>query len=108
MRTQEGDSMADARAQALAERFEQAHNEVIATVEGLSDAQWSAPGADEGRTVGITAHHIAASYPSTFGLVQTVASGQELPAVGWDMIHAMNARHAEQHAGVGKAETLKL
>jgi uncharacterized damage-inducible protein DinB len=96
------------QAQELAERFEQANNDVIAAAERYSDEQWRAHCADEERSVGVMAHHIASSHPMLIGMMQTIASGQQLPPITGDMIHQANAAHALEHAGCSKDETLEL
>lgn len=95
------------RAEELARQFEQANGEVINTIEQLSDVQWQAPGEDEGRTVGITAHHIAVSHSTVGGIVQALAAGQA-PPVTLEAIHAANADHMKQHADCDKEETLAI
>lgn len=97
-----------ARAQALAERFARANNELIALVERLTDAQWAAPGGAEGWSVGVTAHHLASDYAILAGLVETVATEQPLPAWTLDMLHQYNAQHADEYKHCTKAETLEL
>ena len=42
------------------------------------------------------------------GLVRTLTDGGELPPIGWDAIHGMNAQHAADHPAGDKAETLAL
>ncbi|MBA2452946.1 MAG: DinB family protein [Chloroflexia bacterium] len=96
------------RAQAPADKFEDAHNEIVTTVEEMSEDRWKAMCAGEERTVGVVAHHVASSYASTFGIAQLAASGQPLPTVSWDMIHDMNAKHASENSTCTKAETLAL
>jgi uncharacterized damage-inducible protein DinB len=96
------------QAEALAQQLEAVNNELIGTVEGLSDAQWRATCAPEGWTVGVTAHHLASSHEPVAGLVMAVATGQQLPGITPEMIDAGNAQHAQQFANVGKQETLDL
>lgn len=95
------------RAQALATKFEQANNDVVSTVESLSDDQWKATCAEEGWSVAVTAHHIGAGYPLIAGLIQGLASGADLPALTLEQIDQGNAAHASQFAGTTKDETLQ-
>ena len=44
------------RARTLAHELEQANQALIATIEGLSDAQWQAKTPGDGRSVGVVAH----------------------------------------------------
>jgi DinB family protein len=96
------------RARILAEQLEQANRDLIHTVEGLSDTQWRAKTPGDGRTVGVVAHHVAASHKSVTGLVGAIAHGQAVPTITMEMIHAGNATHATQHANCTKAETVAL
>jgi uncharacterized damage-inducible protein DinB len=96
------------RAETLAQRFEQANNDLIAAVDGLSDSQWQALNKDAGWSVGVTAHHVAVSHPAVAGLVQAIGSGQPLPPITLDMLNQGNAQHARESAGCTKQETLDL
>jgi hypothetical protein len=96
------------RARSLAQQFEQANHDLIATVEGVSDAQWRAKTPGDGRSVGVVAHHVATSHKMIAGLAGAIAHGQPVPAVTMDMIHQGNAAHAAQYANCTRAETLAL
>ena len=95
------------RAQALADRFEQANRELIQTVERLSDAQWKMQTAGEGWSVGVVAHHVAGGHVGISGWVQKIANGDPI-SVDMDAMHRRNAEHAVQHAHTTKAETLAI
>ena len=97
-----------AQGEALAQQLEAVNNELIGTVEGLSDAQWRATCAPEGWPVGVTAHHLASSHEPVAGLVLAIATGQQLPPLTMAMIDQGNAQHAQQFANVGKPETVDL
>jgi hypothetical protein len=49
----------------LADRIEEAANNLAAFAEGLSEAEWSAPMSDagSGRSVGVIVHHVAERLP---------------------------------------------
>lgn len=96
------------RARTLAQHLEQANHDLIATVEGLSDAQWGATTPGDGRSVGVVAHHVATSHKAVAGLAGAIAHGQPVPPITMDMIHEGNAAHAAQYAHCTKAETLAL
>jgi uncharacterized damage-inducible protein DinB len=96
------------RARSLAQQLEQANQSLIATIEGLSDAQWRAKTPGDGRSVGVVAHHVASSHKSVAGLVGAIADGQPVPTITMEMIHEGNAAHATQHANCTKSETLGL
>jgi hypothetical protein len=97
-----------AKSEALAKQFETKAQEATAVLEKLSDADWKKTTAAENWTVGVTAHHIAASHEGIAGIITAVASGQGMPPFTMDMLHEMNATHAREHAGCTRAETLAL
>jgi len=97
-----------ARAEELARRFEQTHQEMIAAVEGCSDAQWRATCPDEGWSVAVTSHHVARAVPGHVERIRRVADGQPLNLGSWDTVHANNARRAEQYADVARDEVLAM
>lgn len=96
-----------AQAEALAARFEQENNALIAAIEGLSNAQWQALTKAEGWTVAATAHHVAGGHQAIAGLVQAHANGQGQP-VSFAALNEGNAQHAQQFVGADKAEVLQL
>jgi hypothetical protein len=96
------------RIQAFIERFQQVHNEVILAVERCSEPAWQAHCPDDSRTVGVVAHHIAASYPAVVAMIEAMAMGQPLPPLTQDMIDQANAQHALAHAACTREETLDL
>ena len=97
-----------AKSEALATRFETKVREAAAVIETLSDGDWKKVTAAEQWPVGVTAHHLAGAFEPVAGIVTAIASGN--PPGGFSMadLHAMNARHAQEHAGCTKAETLTL
>jgi uncharacterized damage-inducible protein DinB len=96
------------RAQALAERFERANEELATLIEGCSDAQWKATCKGEGWSVGVTAHHVAFDQDHIVRWFQAIATGQPLPPPAEGGLDAANARHAAQYASCTKEETLAL
>jgi uncharacterized damage-inducible protein DinB len=96
------------RAKNLAQQLEHANRDLIHTIEGLSDGQWRAKTPDDGRSVGVVAHHVATSHKSVAGLVGAIAHGKAVPTITMEMIHEGNATHATQFANCTKAETLAL
>jgi len=95
------------RVEDIATRFEQANNELIATVEGCSDEQWSAQCGSDERSVGVVADHVANSHVLVAKWIQSIAAGQPM-AVSMDMIHEGNAQHAASRAGVTRSEVADL
>jgi uncharacterized damage-inducible protein DinB len=103
-----GEQFMGARAEQYAKQFEAANNELIAAVEGLSEQQWRTKTNPEGWSVGVVAHHLATSHGPVSGFAQAIANGQSVPPLTMDMIHQGNAKHAQENANCGKAETLAL
>lgn len=96
------------RVETLAQEFEQANAALARTIEPLSESQWQARCTGEGWPVGVTAHHVVGGHQVIGGMVSTVAAGQPLPPLTWEMLDQSNAQHAQQYAGCTKAETLAL
>ncbi len=95
------------RAEALATRLEQGAAGLAAYAERLSDTEWRTAVKD-GRTVGVIVHHVANVYPIEIDLARTIASGKAVVGVTWEFVAELNAKHAQEHAGVKKAEALDL
>jgi hypothetical protein len=53
-------------------------------------------------------HHVASMYPIEIELAQTLAAGQPVVGVTWDVVHGINATHAREHDGVTLEEALDL
>ena len=66
------------RAEALAKRFEQVNDELIAAVEGCSDEQWRKTCSGEQWSVAVTAHHVAPSPLMPAWSHRPAASGRPL------------------------------
>jgi hypothetical protein len=97
-----------AKTEALAKQFEAKAQEATAVLEKLSDADWKKVTDAEKWTIGVTAHHVAGSHESIAGIIKTVAAGQSIPNFTLDMLHASNAKHAQDFANVSKADTIAL
>ena len=103
------------RSAQFADRFEAAQDDFIRLIELLADEQWRRVGVnypqrindeDEGRTLGVIAHHVATSGPFILERIQLMAAGRSLPRVG--DFRELNARHAAENAGVTRDEVLKV
>ena len=95
------------RTQKLVTPFLKDFDEVIKTVEALTEEQWRLKTADEGWPVGVVAHHLVAG--SGIEQIEWVLSGHTTPF--WaDMsdLDAENAQHAGDFADCTKEETLDL
>ena len=97
-----------AKGEALAKQFEAKAQEATTVLERLSDADWKKTTSSEKWTVGVVAHHMAGAHEAIAGIIKTVASGQSMPNFTMDMLHDMNAKHAQEHAKTTKAETVAL
>jgi hypothetical protein len=96
------------QAQILADQFEQINRDAIATIDRCTDADWQKTCANDERTVGTVAHHIAESHMAVAGLAQMAANGQPLPPLTREIIDQGNAKHAAEHTNCTKQETREL
>jgi hypothetical protein len=96
------------RANHLASRLEQGARALMAFASGLTDAEWQTRVPHDGRTVGVTVHHVASVYPVEIHLAQTIAAGTAVEGVTAAAIDEMNAGHAAEHAAVTKAAAIEL
>jgi hypothetical protein len=96
------------RANALADRLEQGARALAAFATSLTDAEWSTRVPHDGRTVGVTVHHVASIYPLEIELAQAIAAGNPVAGVSWDDVHALNAKHAQDNAAITKDAALDL
>jgi len=92
-----------AKAEALAQQFEQLNDEVIAFVEGCDDATWHATCPDDGRPVAAVASHIVDGTRAVTEWIRLVSSGQPVTTT-MDDIHASNAHNAPKGAQRSQAE----
>jgi len=73
----------------------------------LSESEWQLEIPHDGRTVGVVIHHVASMYPLELQLAGMLAAGRAIEGVTWTEVHALNASHAMQHAGVDVATALE-
>jgi len=101
------------RAARYAAQFEAAHDGFTALVASLTPEQWQLVGKnhpqrmndeDEGRTVGVIAHHVASSETLIMNRITSLLEGQPPAQVDFK---ASNAAHALRHAGVTPEEVLR-
>jgi len=97
-----------AKSETLAKQYEAKVQEATTGLEKVSDADWKKRTSGETWTVGVVAHHIATGHEGIAGIIKTVAAGQTIPNFTLDKLHEMNAKHAQDFANVGKAETVAL
>lgn len=96
------------QANALADRLEEGARALAAFATRLTDAEWQLRVPHDGRSVGVIVHHVASVYPLEIQLAQIVAGGNPVTGVTMNDVHAMNAKHAADHAAVTKAVALDL
>jgi PhnB protein len=96
------------KTEALARRFEAKAEDGLATLERLSDSDWSKRTAAEQWPVGVTAHHLGGALQPVATMVKAMAAGQSLERFRLDTLDDRNARHAKEHADCTKAETVEL
>jgi hypothetical protein len=98
----------NSRAHALADRLERGAEALVAFASELSEAEWNTRLPKDGRSIGVVVNHVASVYPVEMQLAQALADGHAITGVTWDVVHGMNAAHAQENAGVTKEETLAL
>jgi uncharacterized protein (TIGR03083 family) len=95
------------RTEALATQFEEAVADFAKTVEGCTDAQWSAICNAEGWTVGQLAQHVSGQIPLEMEFITAVAEGKTMPFVTVDQLNEKNESRAEKNRAVTKAAVLQ-
>jgi SAM-dependent methyltransferase len=97
------------RAGILADRIEQGAADLAKFAEGLSEEEWRKPvSGHDRRPLGVVVHHVASVYPVEIDLARAIASGKSVMEVTWEVVNGLNAKHAQEHEGVTRAETLTL
>jgi hypothetical protein len=92
----------------LAAQFEAKVRDAEALLRSLSDDDWKKVTAGEKWPVGVTAHHLASAFEPVAHIVTGIVSGQLPGGFTSGMLHEMNARHAREHAGCTRSETIAL
>jgi hypothetical protein len=96
------------RAKVLADRIARGAENIAAYAEKLTDAQWTTPIRPDGRPAGIMIHHVASVYGLEVDVARKLGAGESITGVTWADIAAMNAKHAQDNAGVKQKETAEL
>jgi hypothetical protein len=96
------------RTEALAARLEQGARALAALASTLTDAEWHTRIPKDGRKVGVVVHHVATMYPLEIQLAQLLGAGKPVAGVTWDVVHEMNAEHANEYDAVTKEAALDL
>jgi len=97
-----------AKTEALAKQFEAKVQEATGVLERLSDADWKKTTSSEKWPVGVVAHHMAGAHEGISNIIKAVAAGQSMGNFTMQMLHDMNAKHAQEHAGATRADTIAL
>ena len=100
------------QAAALAERFQQATEDVIDVVRGLSDQQWRAVDAEEGLSIGAMVHHLAAGDRLARSVLQALAQGADRASRQTEVAtgdrERLQANEAAEFAHLSRAETIEM
>ena len=96
------------RAKVLAQRIAAGAENIAVLAEGLTEAQWASPIAPDGRKAGVMIHHVASMYPIEVDIARKLGGGESIAGLGWSDIAAINAKHAQDNAGVTKKEAVDL
>ena len=81
------------RSEALAQRVEEGHRELMALIESLSDEEWKRPIPGDMRTVGVVLHHVADVLPILTVLFKDIAAGNTMTG--------LELQEAEAHIELG-------
>lgn len=101
--------MTRVRANTLADRVEEGAELLAAFAEQLTEEEWKmVVTASDKRTVGVTVHHVANMYPIEVDVVRTIAGGNAITDVTWEVVADINAKHAIEQANVTKSEAVAL
>lgn len=109
--TQKRESSMSRRAALLADRIEEGAAKLAAFAEGISDAEWQVlviESGKNGRSVGVIVHHVASMYPIEIDVARAVAGGKAVMDVTWEAVAQLNAKHAQEQAGVTKSAAIDL
>jgi hypothetical protein len=100
--------MPNSRAHELAERFAGLNEELVTFVQECPRSVWQSPCPDDGRSVGVVAHHIASSHAPLVQLMMVVANGEPAPSLTGAMLDQANADHTARHANCTPEEVIDL
>jgi hypothetical protein len=96
-----------ATSQQLAEQYARTNWDLIQAVASLSEHHWQDACAEEGGTVGVTAHHLAVTVPLILAGARGIMAGQALPANTVELTNQANAQHAREHAACTREDTTR-
>jgi hypothetical protein len=96
------------RADDLANRIEEGAQALASFAEVLSDEEWETIVPNDHRPVGVLVHHVASAYSGEIDLAQTLALGDPIAGVTWDMIDQINSHHMQEHGSVDQGKTVAM
>lgn len=96
------------RTERLARRLEANATALAEFAASMTPDQWRMAMPHDGRTLGVIVHHVASIYPLEVELAQSIAQGQPLAGVTWDVVANVNAGHANENQQVTKEAALAL
>jgi hypothetical protein len=96
------------QAQNLIQRFKAFNNELKAFVRSCSDQDWRTLCPDEGWTVGVVAHHVAARHYDWLRMAELIAAGEEAADVSLPGVNLANAKHARDNADCTQQQVLGI
>jgi hypothetical protein len=103
------ESQMNTRAEALAQRIEEGAAALAAFAAGLTESEWRTPvSATDHRSIGVIVHHVAMVYPIEIDLARAIGEGKSVTDVTWEVVAALNAKHAQDNADVTKSAALEL
>ncbi len=95
------------RAHELAIQFEQANDDFITFISGLSEDEWLRVCPDEERTIAALSYHVAGGYVFEIGAFRGIAEGKDLPVVAKETLDRMNADGGAKFAEADRSETIE-
>jgi len=101
-------AMGSTRANALADRLEQGARALESAALALTNQEWERRIPKDGRKIGVVVHHVASMYPLEMDLALTLAAGNPIIGVTWDVVHGINAEHASANDAVTREEAIAL
>jgi hypothetical protein len=96
------------RSYELARRLELGAVALEAFASSLTEFEWQSRVPGDGRKIGVVVHHVASMYPIEIQLAQTLAKGQAVEGVTWEVVNKINADHAKNFDSVTKEEAIAL
>ena len=94
------------RSNALAERLERGVQAIIDFASNLTDAEWQTRVPHDGRTIGVTVHHVGNMFPLEMQVARLLAAGNAVEGVTVELVAEVNAKHAKEFDAVTRQEAI--